>query len=102
MPAYNPSRAGMLSAVIRKALVMNVKLDTESIRHAAGLSIPSQIRPIRAPFPWFFQVYTSSRGNGVHPNGKVFGNQLFLENRGISELEKLLFIRPAAGVWERR
>ena len=76
---------------------MNVKLDTESIRHAAGLSIPSQIRPIRAPFPWFFQVHTSSRGNGVHPNGKVLLKQLFLENIGNYRAEKLLFIARLAG-----
>jgi hypothetical protein len=35
--------------------------------------------------------------NDVHPYGKVFLIQLFLENIGILAIEKLLFIKPAAG-----
>jgi hypothetical protein len=36
-------------------------------------------------------------GNGVHPDGKVCSKWLLLENSGILAIEKLLFIRPAAG-----
>lgn len=77
---------------------MNVKLDTESIRHAAGLSIPSQICPVRAPFAWFFRLLRCSMGNDVHPYGKFLLKQLFLDNIGNYRAEKLLFIVRLAGV----